>query len=197
MHAPTPITKSYAQIKATKRMRWWYEHLADYMIAHPKALQNDIAAHFGKSPGTISVIVNSDAFKAYLRQRRANYVEALDSSVREKMLNVADVGFDLILDRFDKKRDTIPLETLNRTIELALKGSGMGQTPGAGTVVNVNAPSQTTVVPVPVSLSDLQEAQQALRNAQQGITPTASPVVEGEYTEVDEAPTESSIEDLA
>lgn len=178
---PAPASKSYADIKATKKMRWWYEHLADFMIAHPEALQNDIAAHFGRAPSTISTIINSDAFQAYLRQRRGKYVEALDSTVRRKMLEVTDRGFDLILDRFDKKRDSIPLETITKTLEVVTRASGFGQQAGGpGVTVNV-APATQTMVPVPVSLADLQEAQLALRNAQNGVRPAP---IDAEFTEV-------------
>lgn len=176
-----PAARTHAEVKATKKMRWWYEQLADYMLAHPQALQNDIAAHFGRSAGTISTIINSDAYQAYYRQRRGAYVGALDDRVREKMLTVADKGFDLILDRFDKKRDSIPIDTLNKTVEMALKASGHGQQGGPSTIVNV-APGTQTMVAVPVSLEDLQEAQQALRNSQNNIRPEP---VDAEYTEVD------------
>jgi hypothetical protein len=187
-------TKSYAEIKATRKMRWWYEHLADYLIAHPDHTQNDAAAHFGRSPSTISVIINSDAFQAYLRQRRTAYVEALDSSVRTKMLKVADRGFDLILDKFDKKRDSIPLESLTKTIEVVTKAAGMHSDSRGGVQVNVNAPGQQTLIPVSVSLADLQEAQQALRNAQRlPSLPEAPEPIEGEFTEV----TAATAEDLA
>lgn len=179
MTLPTP---SYAEVKANRKMRWWYEHLADFMMAHPQAKQNDIAAHFGRAPATISTIINSDAFKAYLRTRRASYAETLDATVRNKMLQVADQGFDLILDRFEKKRDSIPLEVLQKTVETALKGSGFGQN-GPSTVVNV-APASQTVVPVAVSLADLQEAQQALRRAQQVPRLPEPEVVEAEFSEV-------------
>jgi hypothetical protein len=193
MQSPqVPATKTYAEVKATKRMRWWYEALADFMIAHPEASQNDMAAHFKKSAGTISTIINSDAFIAYLARRRGNYVQQLEGVVRTKMLNVADKGFDLILERFEKKRDNIPLETLNKTIELATRASGISPSGNSGTNVTVvNAPGQPTLVPVPVSVDDLQAARQALRNAQ-SLKPLPEPV-DAEYTEVSSEP----LDDLA
>lgn len=175
--------------KATRKMRWWYEAMADFMMANPNATQNEIAANFNRAVGTVSTIINSDAFKAYLRQRRSVHVEALDQSVRTKMLTVADRGFDLILDRFDKKRDSIPLETIQKLTETALKASGYGQLNAPGVSVTVNAP---TTVPVSVSLADLQAAQQALRNAQ---SHSLAPPIEGEFTEVIE--TSTALEDLA
>lgn len=155
---------TYDEVKATRKMRWWYEALADFMIAHPAARQNDIAAYFKRSPGTISLIINSDAFQAYLRKRRGEYQGALETTVRDKMLNVAEKSFDMILERFEKKRDTIPLETIHKSAELAMKGLGMGiEQRGPQVVVQQNAAGP---IPVAVSLDDLQDAQKALRASQ-------------------------------
>ena len=184
---PAP-PKSHSEIKATRRMRWWYEQLADYMMAHPQARQNDIATYFGRSASTISVIINSDAFQNYLRSRRANHTAALDQSVRTKMLDVADKGFDLILDRFEKKKDSIPLDMLVKTTEMVLKASQPQS--GPSTVVHVGTPQPN--VTVAVGLDDLMAAREALRNAQR-MTPLPEPV-EGEFTEV---PAADPLDDLA
>jgi hypothetical protein len=166
--------------KATRRMRWWYEALADYMMANPKATQNEIAAHFGRAVSTISTIVNTDAFTAYMRQRREAHAATLDHSVREKLLGVADKGLGLILEQFEKKRDTIPLETLQRSVDSTLKSLGFGATsaPSAHVQVNVN-PAAPTVVAVPVSVQDLQDARAALRRAQSTELPPSPLTIEG------------------
>jgi hypothetical protein len=153
--------------KATRKMRWWYESLADFMIANPGATQNEIAAHFQRNPATISTIINTDAFKAYFRQRRTIYAERLDTQVRDKLFAVTNKSLDHILEVLDKKRDTIPLEMLQRTAESSLKSLGYGATPPAGTTVNVNAAPQT--VQVAVSLDDLQLAREALRRNQHAV----------------------------
>ena len=154
-------------------MKWWYEFLADYMIANPTALQNEIAAHFGRSPATISIIINTDAFKAYLRQRRNTHEAALDAEVRGKLFKVANNSLDLMLHSLEKKRDTIPLEILHRTTDTALKSLGYGAPSPAGTTVNV---STAPTVNVAVSVEDLENARQALRrNQQQAIDVTPEP----------------------
>jgi ribosomal protein L25 (general stress protein Ctc) len=150
--------------KTTRKMRWWYESLADFMIANPRATQNEIAAHFGRATSTISTIVNTDMFKAYFRQRRDQHAEVLDASVRSKLMNVADKSLDMMLDHLEKKRDTIPLEGLQRNLETTLKSLGYGQSsPQVAVTVN-NA--QPTVIPVAVSMEDLQAAREALRRNQ-------------------------------
>ncbi len=170
--APAQLAASTLATRA-RRMRWWYEALADYMIAHPAARQNDIAAYFKRAPSTISIIINSDAFQAYLRQRRGEYQKDLDTAVQTKMLNVADKSFDMILERFEKKRDSIPLGDLFKAVELTQKAAEKA----VPTVVVNNAPQ--TVVPVAVSLDDLEAARTALRASQAprmiDVTPTEAP----------------------
>lgn len=172
---------SYDQIKATRKMRWWYEALADYMIAHPDHRQNDIAAHFNRSPGTISTIINTDAFKAYLRQRRNDYEASLDQEVRGKLMNVASKGLDFLLEGLEKKRDSIPINVLQDVVDKSLRNLGYGAEKSAPAVnVNVNA-SHNQNVPVAVSLEDLDAARAALRASQA----PAPPVIEQTVVEVE------------
>lgn len=151
--------------KTTRKMRWWHESLADYMLANPNATQNEIATAFGRQPCTISTIVNTDSFKAYFRQRRDQHAEVLDASVRHKLMNVADKSLDMMLDHLQKKRDTIPLEGLQRNIESTLKSLGYGgnSAPSVAVTVNNSAP---TMIPVAVSVADLEAAREALRRNQ-------------------------------
>lgn len=152
--------------KTTRKMRWWYESLADFMISNPRATQGEIALHFGRAESTISTIIHTDAFKAYYRQRRDAHSERLDAGVRQKLLKVADAGLELILDKLDKKRDTIPIESLQQTVDSTLKNLGYGvDRPGPGVVLNVNN-SQPQFVAVPVGVQDLEIAREALRRNQ-------------------------------
>ena len=161
--------------KSSRKMRWWYESLADYMISNPSATQNDIAAHFGRQPCTISTIVNTNAFKAYFRQRRDQHAETLDAGVRQKLFALADKSLDQMLATLEKKRDSVPLETLQRTSDMALKNLGYGA-PSPSTTVNVN--TAPTTVSVAVSLDDLTRAREALRRNQ------SAPVIEHDAAEV-------------
>lgn len=156
----------FDNVKATRKMRWWYEHLADYMIAHPTAKQNELALHFNRAPGTISTIINTDAFKAYLRKRRAEYEGGLDQQVRDKLLNVANRGLDFLLDGLEKKRDSIPINVLQDVVDKSLKNLGYGSTSSPAVSVNVNSPAPVAV-PVAVGLDDLEAARAALRASQQ------------------------------
>lgn len=176
-----PRQRTYQEIKTSRKMRWWYEQMADLMIANPKMTQADIAAHFGRGVNTICTIQNTDAFKAYMRVRRDEMARDLDQSVKNKLLKLTDDTLDVMIDKIDKKRDTIPIETLNRTAEMALKA--LGYTAEKPSVVVNNQPAQQTTVIVPVSMEDLQQAQAALRASQRApqvidVTPNVPDVPE-------------------
>jgi hypothetical protein len=177
---PPSERTAYDNVKATRKMRWWYEHLADYMIVNPTARQNEIALHFGRAPGTISTIINSDAFKAYLSKRRAEYEGNLDQEVRGKLLNVANKGLDFLLEGLEKKRDTIPIGQLQEVVDKSLKNLGYGVDKSPAVNVNVNQPSPQ--VSVAVSLEDLDAARMALRASQEAPRPA---VIEQPQVEVD------------
>lgn len=188
MHLPLPNEPAKP---VGRKMRWWYEALADFMLANPSARQNDIAAHFRRGVSTISIILNSDSFKAYYRQRRAEFQDSLSDSVKQKLMSVADVSLDMMLEKLEKKRDSIPLEVLQKTSESALKALGYGAT-APGSAVQVNVTTAPTVAPA-ISLADLEAARVAFRNSQAAAlpppspAPTASPeeeVVDAQFTDL-------------
>jgi hypothetical protein len=173
--------------KSTRKMRWWYESMADYMIANPSATQDEIAAYFGRNPATISTIINADSFKAYFRGRRAQHAEKLDETVRTKLFNVANNSLDHLLVALEKKRDAVPIELLQRTADTALKNLGYGPPASPGVSVNVNTAPQS--VNVAVSLDELERAREALRRNQQAVQ-TGPPLLEHEVGAIAPPPTE-------
>lgn len=54
-----------------------HETLADYIIANPCLNQGDIARHFNYTEGWLSQIIGSDAFQAYVAQRKAEIVDPM------------------------------------------------------------------------------------------------------------------------
>lgn len=166
MVMPTPSGyRTHREIKTTRKMRWWYESLVDFMLLHPTSTHQELADHFRKNKSSIEMILGTDSFKAYFRKRRSDYEEHHNHAIHSKILGVADKSMELMLESLDKKRDTIPLELLTRINESALKSLGYGEQKGPQTVVQVNNPAPT-LVPVAVSIEDLEAARAALRRSQ-------------------------------
>lgn len=150
-----------------KKMLWYYSAIIDWMVANPGRPLKECAEHVGRTQATLSVIINSDMFKAALAQRKASFQTHHDLGLIEKTTRVASAGLDAILDTLDKRRDKIPLADLNAVTDGALQRLGYGVKPQPGVQVNVQNNGGTANVVVPVSAQDLAEARMALRQVQQ------------------------------
>jgi hypothetical protein len=151
-------------IDERSRWRWWYESISDWMIANPGGRLYECAAYLQKSPNTISVIVNSNAFKDFHALRRREWRERHDETIISKTTEVAEMGLDLILDRMKSKRDQIPLSTLKEVTGDALQRLGYTSAPPPG-AAGVNVTGNATFVTV--SAQDLAEARAVVRQQEQ------------------------------
>ena len=141
------------------RWRWWYESIADWMIRNPDGLLKDCAAELDKHPNTISYIIHSDMFKEYFAKRKAEWVQKHDLSIVAKTTKIAELGLDVLLESLEKKREKVPIETIDRITNTALERLGYGQKEAPAVQVNVD---QRTAV-VQVSAEALHEARMSIR----------------------------------
>jgi hypothetical protein len=147
-------------------MLWYYTAIIDWMIANPGRPLSECAKYVGRTQTTLSIIINSDMFKAALAQRKAEFQAQHDFSLIEKTTKVAHASLDAILTTLEKKKDAVPLDRLQQISDSALGRLGYGAKPltQAVQVNNFNGPSQ---VFAPVSSNDLAEARMALRQFQE------------------------------
>lgn len=173
-----------------KHFRSWYESLADYILANPTAKNTEIAAAFGKSPGWMSSIVNSDAFKSYFAQRRANYNELHDAALRDRATGVVVKALDVLLETMDKKKDKMTVSEIVKIQDSALTMLGYGQKGPVAAAPQPSAPPSVTV-----NVAVLREARGQIRQLEQERiqlveaekqTPHSPPLIEGSPQE-DEA----------
>lgn len=147
------------------KMLWYYSRIIDWMIANPGHPLKECAEMIGRTPTTLSMIINSDMFKAALAERKAEFQMSHDMGIIERTTKIATASLDAILTTIEKKRDAIPLETLSAVSNTALErlGYGIKSAPPAGTTIN----AQNATVFLPASPQDLQEARMALRQVQE------------------------------
>jgi len=157
------IPRSYHR----KNPRWYHTHIIDWMMANPNGKLSDCAAFVGKKLPTLSAIIRSDLFQAALEKRKREFSSTQDLIIKQKLTQVSVASLDMILDVIDKKKSSIPLETLNTVADGALKrlGYGLEQKPQPGVQVNI----QNNSVAVPVSASELDAARSLMRQHQQKI----------------------------
>lgn len=86
-----------------KSVRWHHDRIIDFILAHPTApSQAEIAANFGFSQSWLSIIINSDAFRHRLEERKAELVDpVITASIEERLNALAKRSLDKLLERLD------------------------------------------------------------------------------------------------
>lgn len=142
----------------------------DDMIAHPTDTLKVRAGRLNYSVPYLSIIINSDAFKALYEERRRDFTERLQNGISQKTAEAANKALDIVLETLEKKRDKLPFEALSEFTDRTLERLGYGVKPHSATPnVNVNVGVSAQVTP-----EQLADARKALRAAE------ASRVIEHE-----------------
>lgn len=158
------MTKNSAvSLKSLKPVRWWHEAIVDDMIAHPTDTLKVRAARLNYSVPYLSIIINSDAFKALYEERRRDFTERLQNGISQKTAEAANKALDIVLETLEKKRDKLPFEALSEFTDRTLERLGYG--------VKHNSPApnvNVNVVAGQVTPEQLADARKALRAAEAG-----------------------------
>jgi hypothetical protein len=87
---------------AIKRVRFTHDAVIDEILMDPAVSQGDLAKMFGFTQAWMSIIVNSDAFKERLAERKGELVDpAIRASIAERLDAVAKRSLDKIMERLD------------------------------------------------------------------------------------------------
>lgn len=158
-----------AQIQPTK-VNYWHEQLANYMLAHPTATNEETAKHFKVSKGYVCILKNSDVFKAYYRKRADEFNEKANSIVLDDVMGQTTMMASLALDALNKKLenhgDQMNEAMLLSIADTGLKRLGYGATKFSGAPVNVQINNNNTSS---VQRGDLEAARNKLAEAH-GVT---------------------------
>lgn len=135
------------------RVRYSHDAMIDLIIATPGITQREIARIFDHTEPWISNIVNSDAFKARLAERKGELIDpSLVASIDERLRAVADKSLSLLVEKLNapiQPSDDFVL----KSAELASKALGYGaRQAGGGGGVNV-----AVVVQVPPKIASSDE----------------------------------------
>lgn len=164
--SPIPMTY-YAHKKATLPFRWRYDAIIDWRLANPDRPEKECAVAMGYSHATLSMIVNSDAFKARWEQRRRTTSDIIHNAIAEKTARAANLALDVTIEALEKKRGAIPFRELAEFTDKTLARLGYGVQPGGTAVqVNVNTNLPPAEVRSRLTTEELREAQARLRGAQ-------------------------------
>lgn len=136
---------SYRDEKQRKPTRWWHEVIVDDMLLHPKSTIKERADRTKYSENYLSLLMNSDMFKALYEQRRREFNIRLADGIQGKLSQAANTALDLVMESLEKKRDKIPFAELSQFTDRTLERLGYGVKQN-GSLVNLQvnaAPSVT------------------------------------------------------
>ena len=142
------------------KIGWWYERLADAMIAHPEKTLTEIAKSFNCTLTWISIIKNSDVFKEYWARRSAEASKDMLGAIRAKGMAAAELAIDALNARLELEASAMPVPQLLEVVDISMKRFGYDSAKGARapqTVTNFNIGM--------VSAAELAEARARMRQA--------------------------------
>jgi hypothetical protein len=121
------VQQPVGAIRPTK-LRYTHEAVIDMIVADPGVSQNKLAATFGYTPGWLSTVMGSDAFKARLAERREEIVDpVLRMSLEERMKALVEKSLEVLAEKLSQPALQVPDNLALRAMELGAKSLGMGQ----------------------------------------------------------------------
>lgn len=148
-------------LKSRKPFRRWHEAIIDDMLANPIDTLEVRGKRLGYSGSYLSIIMNSDMFKAHYEARRKAYTELVGDSLTSKLTRAADKSLDHILTKLDEKRNSLSFKQLTDFALPVLDRLGYGAKDVSGVVLNVD--NRRVTIGASVTQEQLSEARAALR----------------------------------
>jgi len=146
---------------AIQKVRYSHDAMIDLIVANPAVSQNELAAHFGYTPGWVSQIINSDAFRERLAERKDELVDPrIRTSIEERIRALADKSIEVLL---QKLHETSNMNVAVRALDVATRSLGYGAKPANAVQIN------NYVAHVPPRA-------QSANDWQQTYTPSAAPL---------------------
>lgn len=134
---PKPISAYAARggsAVALKKVRYTHDAMIDLILAEPRISQNELAAHFGYTPTWISQVINSDAFRERLAERKEDLVDPqIRTSIEERLRALADKSIQVLL---TKLHETNNMNVAVRTLDVATRSLGYGAKTSAAVQIN-------------------------------------------------------------
>jgi hypothetical protein len=103
LFAPTESPGPGAPNKPTLgKVRYTHDAIIDEILLDPSISQNELCARFGYGVAWMSIIINSDAFKERLAERKGELIDpVIRASIEEKASAAANRALDRLIDRLD------------------------------------------------------------------------------------------------
>lgn len=115
----------YEPGKAIDKISYTHDAMIDAIIEQPRISEASLAAVFGYTPGWISQIISSDAFKARLEQRKDELVDPrLRMTLNEKFQALVNKSLDVLSEKL--AMPSVDPELALQAAALGAKALGLG-----------------------------------------------------------------------
>lgn len=130
------------------KVRYTHDAIIDAILANPAISQGELAKEFGYTQTWISIVVNSDAFKSRLAERKGELTDPkLQATINERLDGLANRALDRLAERLDSP--TAQLKTMELVSIAKLAIGDKANRPATATqqnlyVVNIPPPAQNS-----------------------------------------------------
>lgn len=129
----SPAPKS----QAIDKVRYSHQAMVDMIVGNPWITQGELARNFGYTEGWVSQVIASDAFQAYLTQRKSELVDpAIRATIEERFKGLVARSIEILMRKLEKPEGQISDELALKALETAARAAGYG---AKGTNVAVQA----------------------------------------------------------
>lgn len=121
-----------------RSVHWWYERLADWMIANPHLTMKDAALAFGKSHYWILQLKNSDTFQRFWREKSGAASVEFVGGIKSKAFAAAEASLDILNDKLEEAPQSFTVGGLLEVVDTTMKRFGYEPPARPGATVQVN-----------------------------------------------------------
>lgn len=129
----TALPATFADFKAPPaqqaiaKVRYSHKAMVDMIVANPWISQGELATNFGYTEGWVSQVIASDAFQAYLAQRKDELIDpALRATIDERFKGLVARSIEILMRKLDKPDTQISDELALKALEVASRAAGYG-----------------------------------------------------------------------
>lgn len=159
-----------------KKVHWWYERLADWMIANPHRPLKDAAGELGCTVSYVYQLKNTDTFEAYWAARSNQHSDAICVPIAEKAKATAEQALDILSRKLTTVGEAASGEFLLDTADKLMKRLGYAATKN-------QPPTQVNVGVTLISAEELQRAKDKMYQRRNPEANSQSGVAEAEVIE--------------
>lgn len=112
----------YQEGKAVIKLRYTHDAMVDAIIANPAVSQNKLAQTFGYTPGWVSLVMSSDAFRERLHARKAELSDpTILATIEERFRALTTRSLEILSEKLAAPASVVDERLALRCAELGAK----------------------------------------------------------------------------